>query len=179
MAAMELGAHGFILKPVTSADLLKTVTATLERVQALREQQRLQALSRLRAIAQAVQGGAQPETVAEGLLEMLRRELQAGKGLVLLREKQEMRTAAVQGFPRNTRLLTDDLRVILRSAAGGGEAPLLLGAKSRQPGLHEVLARHDIGSLMGIPLQGPRDRLGVLLLGRDVDAPPFTLKDLE
>ncbi len=179
MAAMELGAHGFILKPVTSADLLKTVAATLERVQALRDQQRLQALSPLRAIAQATQGGAQPETVAEGLLDMLRGELQAGKGLVLLREKQELRTAAVQGFPGNTRLSTDEISAILHNAAGGGGTPLLLGTESRQPGLHEVLARHRIGSLMGIPLQGPREGLGFLLLARDIEEPPFILKDLE
>ena len=179
MAAMELGAHGFILKPVTSADLLKTVASTLERVQALREQQRLQALSPLRAIAQASQGGAQPEMVAEALLDVLQRELQAGKGLILLREKQGLRTAAVQGFSGNTRLSTDELSVILRSAAGGGEAPLLLGTESRQPGLHEVLQRYQIGSLVGIPLQGPREGMGFLLLGRGIDDPPFTLKDLE
>ena len=100
IAAMELGAHGFILKPVTADVLLSKASAILSRLRSSREHQRLSALRSVSYLSQALLGTEQPQRMMELLLDHGMREMGAHQGVALLEEGQEMQVVATGGSPR-------------------------------------------------------------------------------
>ena len=182
MAAMALGAHGFLPKPVSSAQLLETVAKTLDRVKAVRKQQRLLALRAVQSVASILLGEPHPQQVAERLLDIMLEELSASRGLVFLQEGAEVRVAT----SRSRRVGTGDsspppqaLGALLQGALGQWEGPMLLSEESHRPELYTGLRALRLGSALGVPLKGPAGPFGFLVLARGQEDAPLTPDDMD
>ncbi len=179
MAAMALGANGFLPKPVSSAQLLGTVAKTLDRARAVRKQQRLLALRPVQGVASILSGEPNPREVAARLLGILMDELGTTRGLVFLQEGPEAYLAASRGAPGETSPSLEGLGALLQGALGQWEGPLLLSEESHRPELYTGLRALSLGSALGVPLKGPSGAVGFLVLARGQEDSPLTPDDMD
>ena len=173
VAALELGALGFVCKPVSGRELVAAVESALLRGRLQRENARLRALLPLFEVSRALLSELDEERVKELALEAARKGVAADATLLLFAEEGRSLLEAVARWS-GSKAATPGLRE-LATAAVEQRVPLLRPAAVGTAGGGTGGSYHRLA----LPLVIRGEVVGVMAMARRQDKAPFPDSDLE
>lgn len=181
--SLKLGAHGFVLKPFTSHELIQAVEDALDRNRALKENTRLKLLIPLFEISKELLSEIDIQRLLDHIVDVVHKETGTNVvSLMLINEgKKELTIAAAKGLPHDIINTTKKMvgEMIAGWVAERGEPLVITEGTDIDPLLKEALYREDLSASMCMPLISKGKVIGVLNLSKKKGEAPFSESDLE
>ncbi len=181
--AMELGALGFVIKPVSPETLVKGVEHALERQRLYRENAWLRALLPVMQASNILATDPQLDHLFDLVLHTILAESKADSAhLLLLNEaSQELTLAASVGF---TKTLRDNYPRRLGDGVEGwvaqhGQPVMALDQSETAPFVRRELLEHGATALLCLPVIASAKVVGVTTVIKRMPRSTFTLVDME
>ena len=181
--AMKLGAQGFVIKPFSQEELVRSVADALERYRLLRENMRLKLLVPLFEVGKTLLSDLHLKSLLETFVRVVLKETRSDAAAVILMED---RTHAVkadsclilpEGFPKETfqRIEETFSRRVLEE-----KTPLILAEEDSLT--HEMkifLQQSGLASVAVLPFVSKDRVTGILILCKKHGNAPYKQSDLE
>ena len=175
--AIGVGAHGFVLKPFTKADLLMTVERALQNVRLLREQERTKNLLPLFEVSKFLTHKSDVDELLNAIVDVAVRESGADHASITILDENSFVVKAAIGEEKGVE--TDLLLPITKKVTESGVPVLLRDDDPESAALYKIL-RRDVLSAIAVPLKVKNEVLGVLNVTKLKNSHPhFGQGDLE
>lgn len=180
--ALEVGAYGFVLKPVAPDRLLRMVEEALARARTAREAARARALTPLLEMSRALMAERDPENLSSLILKLVQQETKADRASLMLVEGDgtELVIQAAYGLPQE---YMGSRRRVQDAIAGWvvekGEPLLLQDTAAVHPDIQREMTAREIGSGISLPLKAKGKIIGVLNISKKRGSASFTQGDME
>lgn len=174
--ALRAGAHEFILKPFTAADLAEAVEHAMSQVRVVQENQRLRTLLPLLNISKLALASTDAEALLNQVADMLLATGHAGVALLLREASGEPTGRVVRGVVPEALLRSP---ADLRALVGGGPARVLAAHDAPGDALAAAMEGAGMAALLVAPLRTPSGDVGTLLLVRGKGQAPFAQGDAD
>ncbi|MBE9503234.1 MAG: response regulator [Proteobacteria bacterium] len=156
---MEYGTQGFILKPFTPADILKSINQALNKSRLIKENIKLSTLGPLFEVSESLHQKVHIEEVLETIVKIVGRETQADRISIMLKEDNHLVIVAAKGLDKD---FGKGFRLKMGKGPAGKVAerglPMLLSEGDPQTDL----LREELSSALILPLKVKDEILGVL-----------------
>jgi putative nucleotidyltransferase with HDIG domain len=181
--ALRLGAHGFILKPFTPAELRAAIADALEKTRLLAENIRMQALMPLFEVSKEIIGEVNAERLMRLIVNFAVKEVRADKVfLALINERTEELEVREQynlspGFVSDF-VKTYSAHIVLYMREN--KKPFLIGPDMKHLDAFEgIREAEDITCGICVPLAVRTHKIGFFCIGRTQKGQPFTPSEVE
>ncbi len=181
--SLKLGAHGFVLKPFTSHELIQAVDDALVRNRVLKENIRLKLLIPLFEINKDLLSETNVQKLLGHIVEVVNRETGSDTVSLMLinEEKKELTIAAASGLPQE---IVDTTKKMMGEMIAGwvaekGEPMVITEGTHTDPLIKEVLRREDLSTSISMPLRSKGKVIGVMNLAKKKGRTPFGESDIE
>jgi signal transduction histidine kinase len=179
--ALKLGVSEFVLKPFRPDELNATVTRALTRRRLEAENTRLKTLLPLLDLSRVFMDSAEINLILENVVRIVRTELVAARvSIWLLDRAQSLTLSAHDDQAGQSGEGCKHLERALAERVAASREPLALAdAVLADATLVSIVAECPVKSALALPIVHGERLLGVLLLGRQSEAQPFTPADRE
>jgi putative nucleotidyltransferase with HDIG domain len=183
MNALRLGAHGFILKPFTPAELRSAVAEALEKARLLRENISMRALMPLFEVSKEIIGEIDPKKLLDGILGIAVKETHADKACVYLVDETTGKLIMKEEFG-----LSSDFCMNVKEKYSEKIAELILKEKKMllvtpevklPPDFEELREMEGTSYSIYMPLTIRGNIIGILYIGRISSKHPFSPAEVE
>lgn len=181
--ALELGAQGFIRKPVTGHKLIKAVEEALARGQLVRENARLRAFMPLFETSKALHAEVKLSTLYDLILKTLATETKADIGSIVLIEEEacNISTKSTLGSSKLGDYATwQKIKEAATTAiTNTGEPFVILREACDDPEIKDELKQTGVACVACLPLLAQGRAIGFVELAKLAGKPPFSQSDME
>lgn len=175
--ALRAGAHDFLLKPFTAADLSEAIEHALSQVRVVQENQRLRALLPLLNISKLALESSDTDALLGQVAEMTLVEGRA-RGVVLLLHGADgaLRSQVLRGTVPDA--IAQDPAILGPLLCS--EAAVVIARDDASPSpLAEAMEAAGLTALMAVPLRAPSAVIGTMILTKGSEQPPFAQGDAD
>lgn len=179
--ALELGAQGFIRKPVAGHKLVNAVEEALGRGRLAKENARLRAFMPLFEVSKAFHSEVELPKLFDLILKTVVSETKADIAslLVIDGENQELSVRAAFGLPEGGTSWQKVSQVVTNTVVQTLEPFILVEGACEDPEIKNVLRQTGVASLLCLPLLAGGKVIGLIELGKLADKAPFSQSDME
>ena len=181
--ALELGAQGFIRKPIAGQKLVKAVEEALASGQLARENARLKAFMPLFEISKSLHAEMELSTLFDLILKTLATETKADGGSIVLIEEETENILVKSAFGLSKQGMHVGWQKISKAAATAimhtGEPFVLFEEACADPEIKDELKRTNVACVACLPLLAQGRVIGFVELVRLASKPPFSQSDME
>lgn len=175
--ALRAGAHDFLLKPFSAADLTEAIEHALSQVRVLQENHRLRALLPLLNISKLALASTDADALLGQVADMTLIEGRADAVALLLYDQAgDLGPGVVRGaMPAAVLQAATTLPTLLEP-----DVPTLVTRQETPPDpLRSAMEGAGIVALMAVPLRTPSRAVGLMVLTKGEGQPPFAQGDAE
>ena len=176
--ALRAGAHDFVTKPFSAADLREATEHALSQARMAAEWAKFNALWPLFELSRRALSDVDMEAWCAEVVDIAMAETKADGSVLLLTDATDDKIA----YEKSRGALLDpqpDSRALLRIMGDTDRAVVLTPDDGLSPNLAEGMRAGDIGALLWAPLHAPNRRVGALLLTKAPGSGLFHESDVE